>query len=441
MYRRSRRHQAGAAVFALLAAVLTPVVAAGPAHAALPGPNGKMFYVADTDGDNEIYSMNPDGTGSIQLTSNTADDGGAVASADGTKLAFISDRTGSPQLWTMNADGTGQTQVASDGITPSPSLSTAVSWSPDGRIFYAGEGEMIMSVNPDGTGSQRLGMTGSDPAVSPDGSKLVWLVVDPDAGTTNAWIGKSDGSTGAPLTQHTEPQTGLQSPEWAPGSDRIAFVRNTSGSKKIVTYTPDGASFNEYATGLSPVLPQWSPDDAKMAYVQASDNTLHTLRTDDNTDTVVRTMPTSTAGPGLVTDWAAASTAPEADIAVTLTARAPLLLAGAITYTLTATNNGPGALTSGTVTTKLPPHTTSVTGLPTGCTYTAATRTVTCTVPALAPTAGTQNTFRANLALLTVGIPLNATATRTASSPADPNPANDQAKARCNVVTGLLILC
>jgi hypothetical protein len=42
---------------------------------------------------------------------------------------------------------------------------------------------------------------------------------------------------------------------------------------------------------------------------------------------------------------------------------------------------------------------------------------------------------------LTVGLPLSATAVRAASTPTDPNPANDRATANCAVVTGLIILC
>lgn len=446
MPRRSRRHQAGAAIFALLAAVVAPVAAAGPAQAAFPGANGKVYYVANPNGDDEVYSMNADGTGSVQLTSNSAADGSAVASADGTKLAFISDRTGGPQLWTMNTDGTGQSQVASDGITTSRFLSNAVSWSPGDRIFYSNSADEIVSVNPDGTNVSHLGLTGFDPVVSPDGSQLAYIVVDPDTETTNAWVADSDGTDAAQVTQYSTAQSGVFSPDWAPDGDRIAFMQDVSGSQKIVSYPPGGGSALDYTTGPSPVLPQWSPDGTKIAYVLASDNTLHTINADANggndIDTVVRTMPGSAVGPGLVTDWAVAPPAPaQADIAVTLAAHAPPLLAGAITYTMTATNNGPGSTASATISSVLPWHTTSVTGLSTGCAYTAATRTVACTVTGLAASARAQKTFRANLAPLTVGIPLNATATRTASSPADPNPANDQAAAGCHVVTGLIILC
>ncbi|WEH44001.1 hypothetical protein [Streptomyces sp. AM 2-1-1] len=130
----------------------------------------------------------------------------------------------------------------------------------------------------------------------------------------------------------------------------------------------------------------------------------------------------------------------EADIAVGLTATAPPLLGGAITYRQTATNNGPATTAGGTVTTSLPAQTSSVTGLPANCTYNPAGKTVACTFTDLANAATATNTFTARLNLLSLGS-LPANATRTTSSPTDPNPANDTATANCTVLTGLIINC
>jgi alpha-tubulin suppressor-like RCC1 family protein len=129
---------------------------------------------------------------------------------------------------------------------------------------------------------------------------------------------------------------------------------------------------------------------------------------------------------------------PEADIAVRLRASSTLLNP-TITYTVTATNRGPGQVTSGTITLKVPPSTTSVSS--STCSYTRATQTVTCPLSQLPNGSSSNQTVRATQGLITVGLPLPATATRTASIPNDPNPANDRASADCAVVTGLIILC
>ena len=56
---------------AILATFALWLVSAGPANAATNGP---IAFVSNRDGDNEIYSMNPDGTDVVQLTQNTSDD-------------------------------------------------------------------------------------------------------------------------------------------------------------------------------------------------------------------------------------------------------------------------------------------------------------------------------------------------------------------------------
>jgi alpha-tubulin suppressor-like RCC1 family protein len=129
---------------------------------------------------------------------------------------------------------------------------------------------------------------------------------------------------------------------------------------------------------------------------------------------------------------------PAADIQVRLNASSSLL-SSVITYTVTGINRGPGTVTSGTITLRVPDPTVSVSAP--GCTYNAPSRTVSCPTGQLIAKQASTHTVRATIGTLTVGLPLPATATRAASTPADPNASNDQASASCLVVTGLIILC
>lgn len=130
----------------------------------------------------------------------------------------------------------------------------------------------------------------------------------------------------------------------------------------------------------------------------------------------------------------------EADLAVSLDATAGPLLASQISYDLTVANQGPGSAASGSVVVALPALSASVSNLPSGCTYAAATDQVTCATGAIANGGAKVLSFQANLGLLSLGA-LPATATRTASSPNDPNAANDTSIAVCTVLTSLLIAC
>ncbi|MFJ8046000.1 hypothetical protein ACIRBX_36360 [Kitasatospora sp. NPDC096147] len=129
-----------------------------------------------------------------------------------------------------------------------------------------------------------------------------------------------------------------------------------------------------------------------------------------------------------------------ADLAVGLTATPTALLSSAVTYTQTTTNHGPAAATSATVSTALPSRTTGVTDLPAGCAYDPATRTVACTDLDLAAGTSATHTFTARFGALSVGS-LTATATRTASSPADATPADDTATVTCTAITSLILSC
>lgn len=51
-----------------LAASLLLTQAERPARAAFPGQNGKIAFVSNRDGNDEIYAMNPDGSGQVNLT-------------------------------------------------------------------------------------------------------------------------------------------------------------------------------------------------------------------------------------------------------------------------------------------------------------------------------------------------------------------------------------
>jgi dipeptidyl aminopeptidase/acylaminoacyl peptidase len=81
-----------------LALVVGLLAFAAPSKAAFPGANGKIAFGTDRDGNKEIYTMYPDGSGLTRLTNNVSDDRSPAWSPDGTKIAFTSDRDGGEQV-------------------------------------------------------------------------------------------------------------------------------------------------------------------------------------------------------------------------------------------------------------------------------------------------------------------------------------------------------
>lgn len=130
--------------------------------------------------------------------------------------------------------------------------------------------------------------------------------------------------------------------------------------------------------------------------------------------------------------------APTADIDVDVSAQPHLgILVPYLTYTLTARNTGPDAVTSATLSASLPPGATA-TNLSAGCTTAAST--VTCAYGAIPNGTAVDKTFRVPLHLLSLG-QVTVSGTRTTSAPADPDPADDTASATCTVISVILTTC
>jgi Tol biopolymer transport system component len=133
-------------------------------------PDGsKIAFVAERDRsqespelvNNEIYVMNPDGSGQTRLTNNAGGDIEPRWSPDGTKIAFSRYTAYSPLesseqgVYVMNSDGSGQTKLTGNEVSDSAPI-----WSPDGtkiafESFRDGNSEIYV-MNPDGTNPTRL---------------------------------------------------------------------------------------------------------------------------------------------------------------------------------------------------------------------------------------------------------------------------------------------
>jgi Tol biopolymer transport system component len=266
------RHLVGRSLTALLLAGAFVAACAGPATAAA---NGRIVFVSDRDGDNEIYSMNPDGSGVVQLTSNAADEGHPAWSPDGTRVAFDSNGTGHYEIWVMNADGSGQTQITADAATD-----TDPTWSPDGtQIAFVGTSPEvypgvtnydIFRIGSGGGTEVRLtkgGGADSDPSWSPDGAKIAFRNPSDDSDgifTMNA----ADGSlvTNVSVSSNFSEQF----PDWSPDGGSLAWQQRqypkTSDSFDVWTRNFSGGKLGVVTSPADDMHPAWSPDGNLIAF-------------------------------------------------------------------------------------------------------------------------------------------------------------------------------
>src|SRR5688500_6404868 len=96
-------------VVAVIVAATAWLLAVAPAQAATPGQNAKVFFTSGRDLFNyEVYSMNADGSGAVNLSGNGAADMFPAVAPTGDRIAFTSFRDGgNAEIYVMNADGTG----------------------------------------------------------------------------------------------------------------------------------------------------------------------------------------------------------------------------------------------------------------------------------------------------------------------------------------------
>lgn len=81
---------------------------------------GVSYYsVEQNKGNRELYSVDVDGGNSRQLTYSPKSEFNELWRPDGKKIGFLCSESGSVQLWEMNSDGTGRIQITDieDGIT------------------------------------------------------------------------------------------------------------------------------------------------------------------------------------------------------------------------------------------------------------------------------------------------------------------------------------
>ncbi len=219
---------------------------------------GRIAFHSTRDGDDEIYVMNADGTGVVQLTSNSAGDRSPAWSPDGGRIAFASDRDGDREIYVMNADGTGVVQLTSNSASDDDAR-----WSPDGgRIAFASDRDgdrEIYVMNADGTGAVQLTHNSASDGIpnwSPDSSRFTFnsYRVGNDG---EIYVMNADGTGAVPLTDNRNYDGGSI---WSPDGGRIAFASDRDGDREIYVMNADGTGVVQLTSNSArDEFPNWSP--------------------------------------------------------------------------------------------------------------------------------------------------------------------------------------
>ena len=137
---------------------------------------------------------------------------------------------------TVRSDGSDMKQAPAFALTRSPDCAQTAS------VFAGADHTGISIATADGSAQRILVERGTDPAWSPDGSKIAFVTDVPDAPWTYIAVINVDGSGFAAVSSTTGQQVGA--PAWSPDGSRVVYAQVLAGTGSSEIWVADASGLN-----------------------------------------------------------------------------------------------------------------------------------------------------------------------------------------------------
>lgn len=230
--------------------------------------SSRIVFVRQTSpGVKEIFQVDRDGAGLVQLTRHGSLTLSPTIAADG-RLAYVTYKGGAPEIWGQRRkDGPHERFYPTTGA--GGMLSSPV-WSPDGKRLAFVQGDRrgnsdIMTLDL-ATGRARRLTDGNgintEPTWNPNGNQLAFT--SDREGGPQVYLMQDDGSNLRRLTGEGQYNA---SPAWSPNGAMLAYVSRFEGKFDLFVYKLGEGKAYQITTGVSTSeSPAWSPDERRLVF-------------------------------------------------------------------------------------------------------------------------------------------------------------------------------
>jgi len=240
-----------------------------------PVLSGKIVYLKEVNGQEDVFIMDEDQTNEIRLTSTSGSETHPHISADRYKVCFSTRIAGIARPFMINSNGTGLIELP---FLPGANISHMV-WSPISHdIVFSSNATGSFEVYKYNIDSDILTQLTNNNSSnwfstwSPDGQKIIWS--SNSSGTFKSYQMNADGSNQQPLINPTNLEE--RNPEFSPDGSKISFFGRplTGGAWDMYLVDADGSnllrltatnSINEYHQ-------TWSPDGRFLLFSAQTSN-------------------------------------------------------------------------------------------------------------------------------------------------------------------------